>query len=332
MSAGARRAAIRLFATVLGAAGATRLLRAATSRNGFQVLTFHRVNDDGDPFFPATPTAVFERWMAFLARTHSVLPVEELVERMQRDALPPNAVAITFDDGYRDNLTHAAPILARHRLPATIFVATGFTGTTEVPWYDRLAAGLKTTRAGTWVAPWGPTRLETRADRLSALDRALEHLKRVPDGERERTLDAALEVMGVTDSRPGKNAMLSWDDVLALVGLGFTVGAHTVSHPILSRLEPARARDEIQGSRAMIQAACGRAPRAFAYPNGGPEDYTSAIVDLVRAAGFTCAVTTRFGVNRPGTSPWELRRGGPWETHLPTFALKLAWYRMRGAS
>ena len=78
----------------------------------------------------------------------------------------------------------------------------------------------------------------------------------------------------------------------------------------------------------MIEAACGRAPRAFAYPNGRPDDYSPAVLALVREAGFTCAVTTTFGVNTRSTPPYELRRGGPWEPHLPTFALKLAGYRL----
>jgi len=325
-----RQAAIRLVATAAGAVGATRLLRATTGRGTFQVLTFHRVNDEGDPFFPATPTALFERWMAFLARTHVVRPVEELVELMERGSLPPRALAITFDDGYRDSLTHAAPILARHRLPATIFLSTGFIETADVPWFDRLAVAFKATPLATWAAPWGTASLATPSDRLAALDRALLHLKRLPDADRERSVQALLEAFGVTDPRLFKNAMLTWDDVHALAGLGFTVGAHTVSHPILSRLEREPARAEIAGSRAAIEAACGRAPRAFAYPNGGPDDYTPAVVDLVREAGFTCAVTTRFGVNRRGTSPWELRRVGPWESHVPTFALKLVWYRMAG--
>jgi peptidoglycan/xylan/chitin deacetylase (PgdA/CDA1 family) len=81
------------------------------------------------------------------------------------------------------------------------------------------------------------------------------------------------------------------------------------------------------GSRSVIEAAGIRSPRAFAYPNGGPGDYNQTVKELVRQAGFTCAVTTRFGINTRGTSAYELRRGGPWEEHLPTYALKLAWYR-----
>ena len=97
------------------------------------MLSYHRVNDDGDVFLPALPTAVFERQMAFVARTYVVLTIEDLVERMGRDELPANALAITFDDGYRDNFTHAAPILARYGLPATVFLASGLIGTSDAP-------------------------------------------------------------------------------------------------------------------------------------------------------------------------------------------------------
>jgi hypothetical protein len=85
---------------------------------------------------------------------------------------------------------------------------------------------------------------------------------------------------------------------------------------------------EILGSKTMIEFACGRSPRAFAYPNGAAADYTETTARLVREAGFSCAVTKRFGTNTPETPLYELRRGGPWEEDLPTFALKLAWYRM----
>src|SRR5215471_8104408 len=121
----------------------------------FPILTYHRVNDEGDPFFPSMPSSVFAQHMAYLSRSYRVLTVEELVERMQRKSVPRNAIAITFDDGYRDNLTHAAPILARHGLAATIFLTTGFIGNAEVPWFDRIAIAFKCTKAESVMAPWG---------------------------------------------------------------------------------------------------------------------------------------------------------------------------------
>ena len=307
----------------------SRLVGYARRAPAFPILTYHRVNDDGDPFFGATPTDVFEQQIAYISRTYRVLTVEDLAERMRRGGLPRNAIAVTFDDGYRDNLTHAAPILARHGIPATIFLATGFIGTAEVPWYDRVAMAFKLTRHPAYAAPWGDTlSLDTIAQRVGAAKQMLDHLKRLSDDELRRHLDRLLEALEVTDQRCFKNLMLTWDDVHALAGLGFAVGAHTVNHPILSRVNPQRAWTEILGSRTMIESALGAAPRAFAYPNGGPGDYTETVKQLVREAGFSCAVTTRFGLNTPATSPWELRRGGPWEHDLATFALKLAWYHL----
>jgi peptidoglycan/xylan/chitin deacetylase (PgdA/CDA1 family) len=302
---------------------------ADSVRPAFQVLTFHRVNDDADPFFPSVPTVVFEQQMEYVARAFCVLPVETLVERMRSGTLPRHALAITFDDGYRDTLTHAAPILARHALPATVFLTTGLIGTAQASWFDRLALAFKTTPAPVFVTPQGERlTLHTPAARLAALDRMLDHLKRMAEVDFTFQLAGVLEVLGGADPSGLKNLMLSWDDVQALTGLGFSVGAHTVSHPILSRVSRERAWAEIAGSRAAIGSVLGRAPAAFAYPNGQAQDYTATVRDLVRDAGFSCAVTTTFGINTAATSQFELRRGGPWEAHVPTYALKLAAYRM----
>jgi peptidoglycan/xylan/chitin deacetylase (PgdA/CDA1 family) len=298
----------------------------------FQVLTFHRVNDEFDPFFPALPVSVFEAQMTHVARTYTVLPVDELAERMTRNSLPRDAIAITFDDGYRDNLTEAAPILARHALRATIFLATAYIGSSVRPWFDQVALAFKTTRVESLTMPWGGTlTLDDQAARLRALDHAWSRLKSLDETEFLTALDRLLDTLQTPAAQTGAgatNGMLDWTDVEKLRELGVTAGSHTATHPILSRVSAQRARREIEESRDVIRAVTGVAPRAFAYPNGGASDYTPEVVRLVSAAGFRCAVTTRFGVNTRATSPWELRRGGPWEHHLPTFALKLAAYRL----
>ncbi len=310
----------------------SRVIGYRERRPAFQILTYHRVNDERDPFFTSIPTEVFERQVAFIARTYRVLTVEDLAERMRRGRVPRNALAITFDDGYRDTLTHAAPILARYGLPATVFLSTGFIGTAEVPWFDRVAMAFKVTKSVSCTLPWRETLpLTSQVDRVQATEWTLNALKKLPDDDLRRHLERVLDGLGVTDQKCFKNLMLSWDDVHALAGLGFSIGAHTVNHPILSRVSAQRAWTEILGSRTMIESACGRPPYAFAYPNGGVSDYTETVKHLVQEAGFTCAVTSRFGLNTRDTSIYELRRGGPWEHDLPTFALKLAWYRLRRA-
>ena len=303
----------------------------ARPRPRVPILTLHRVNDDNDPFMPSLPTAVFAARMTHIARHYRVLTVEDLATRLREGRVPRNSLAITFDDGSRDNLTHAAPILNRLGLPATIFLVTGHIDTPRALWFDRLAMAFKTATARrVELADGRLLSLTTVADRLAGLAAALGHLKRLPDDERSAAVEHLIGTLHPNPERP-KRLMLSWDEVAALRGLGFSIGAHTVTHPVLSRLTPDRARDEIHNSKAAIEKALGVPVRAFAYPNGGPNDYNEAVTRLVREAGFACAVTTRRGLNDTDTPVLELRRGGPWEQHLPTYALKLAYYSAMGA-
>jgi peptidoglycan/xylan/chitin deacetylase (PgdA/CDA1 family) len=327
--------ATRLFSTLVYGSGLLGPMSTAISyvrrEKGFAVLTFHRVNDEDDPFMPALPTSVFAARMEHIARHYTVLPVEELVDRVRQGRVPGKALALTFDDGYRDNLRHAAPILTRYGLPATIFLTTGCIGTREILWFDRLALALKTTRqTHLRLADGSVLRLASTADRLQAVQAALRHLKALTDAERRETFERILRDLGSSSLDDPKRLMLSWDEVEVLRGLGFSVGAHTVSHPILSRLSPAEAWREINESKVEIERALGTRPRAFAYPNGGAEDVNPLTVRLVGDAGFTCAVTTRRGLNTSSTPLLELRRGGPWERHLPTYAFKLARYQQTG--
>jgi peptidoglycan/xylan/chitin deacetylase (PgdA/CDA1 family) len=315
----------RLLGPLAAAAGYARGTAA------FPILAFHRVNDEQDPFFPSLPTALFAARAKHIATHYVVLPLEELAERLGRGQIPRRALALTFDDGYRDTLTHAAPILARYGLPATVFLTTGYIGTPDMPWYDSLALAVKTSsRDELRLTTASVLPLRSPNERLQALPAVLRHLKVLPDDDRRRELARVIAQLRPTGPDRPKRLMLTWDEVRALRGLGFSIGAHTIGHPILSRLALLQSRQEINGSKIAIEEALGTRVHAFAYPNGGPDDYDQTTVHLVREAGFTCAVTTRRGLNTPRTSPLELRRGGPWEQHLPTYALKLAYYHLAG--
>lgn len=332
----ARKRAITGLATFLSQSRMLGPLTAAMSgvrgSGSFPILVFHRVNDEQDPFFPSLPTAVFAARMRHIAEQYVVLTVEELADRVRRRDVPRRALALTFDDGYRDALTHAAPVLARHGLPATIFLATGYIGTSEMPWYDLLGLAFKTTeRAGVELTPGQMLPLDSTSDRLQALQIALRYFKRITDEDRRRALARLIDELQPACAQRQKRLMLSWEEVDTLRGLGVSVGAHTVSHPILSRVAPEAAWREVHGSKVAIERSLGTAVRAFAYPNGGADDYNGTTVDLVGRAGFTCAVTTRRGLNTSSTPVFELRRGGPSEQHLPTYALKLAYYHLTGA-
>ena len=108
---------------------------------------------------------------------------------------------------------------------------------------------------------------------------------------------------------------------------GIAFGAHTVTHPILSKLCISRAREEIYTSKRVIEEELRAPVRTFAYPCGREEDFNELTKSIVRDAGYMCAVTAIFGSNDSGQDVFKLRRGIPWEEDLPSFAIKLAWYK-----
>jgi peptidoglycan/xylan/chitin deacetylase (PgdA/CDA1 family) len=341
-------------AAALQGFGGGRLLRAAANRwaleNGsghrhlrrrsappFTILIYHRVHPEPTPFMiDAMPPAPFERQMRHLARAYRPMPLEELAIRNLEGTVPPGAVAVTFDDGYADVETHALPILRRHGIPATVFLATGCVGTGRVPWHDEVLLAFEATRRSEIRLPTSTAErtwpLATEADRAFAASHALATLKPLPEGERLDAVRAVQRELRNGDARSGareRELMLDWDRVRAMRRAGVGFGAHTVTHPILSRVTPERARDEVVESKRAIERALGEEVTLFAYPNGRPEDFTDETVALVRAAGFRAAVTTCFGANESGSDPFRFRRGTPWETDAARFALKLAYYRLR---
>jgi peptidoglycan/xylan/chitin deacetylase (PgdA/CDA1 family) len=113
-------------------------------------------------------------------------------------------------------------------------------------------------------------------------------------------------------------------------GSGIAFGSHTETHPILSRVAPERARDEVTRSKRTIEAQLGEEAAFFAYPNGRPEDYDEGTVEALRTAGYRGALTTTFGANEAGEDPLRWRRAAAWTADPRRFALQLAWYRLRG--
>ena len=122
--------------------------------------------------------------------------------------------------------------------------------------------------------------------------------------------------------------MLTWDQARKMSAAGIELGGHTVTHPILSRLDRKTQEHEIVSSLERIEAECGKRPAVFAYPNGREGDYAEETVSLLKGAKVMGAFTTEFGTNDRSTDPYRLRRGAPWEVEPAIFALKLSWYRL----
>jgi peptidoglycan/xylan/chitin deacetylase (PgdA/CDA1 family) len=243
-----------------------------------------------------------------------VLPLTELVNGVVTGTVGRNAVAITFDDGYENNVTQAAPALANLGLPATFFVATGYIDVARWMWVDRMEFALdRTTQKSLTLDGLGQVPL---ADKRLALSQIKRFAKLLPETTFPRLMSQVDEQCGAPSADPdGDYRFMSWKQVRALKEGGFEVGAHTVNHPILSRVEPAQSEREMLDSRDAIRREVGACSEVFCYPNGKASDYTPAVMACA-ARHFYAALATNRGAAH-ATERYQLRRIGISHTTTP---------------
>lgn len=301
------------------------LLSPAGERARLSVLIFHRVRAERDPLFPSeTDVAQFAALLGRLKVWCNVLALPEATRRLRAGTLPARSLCITFDDGYADNRTVALPALQAAGLTATFFVTTGCLDGGRM-WNDTVIESVRGARGPTLDLSdlgLGTHRLESLEARRAVILALLRDLKYRPRDERESMVAG---VAARAKAVPSDDLMLTRRQVRELRDAGMTIGAHTVSHPILAREPDDRARREIQDGKRDLEALLGEAVTLFAYPNGKPgEDYAERHVAMARAAGFDAAVTTAWGAASRATDPYEIPRFTPWDRSAWRFGLRLA--------
>jgi peptidoglycan/xylan/chitin deacetylase (PgdA/CDA1 family) len=292
------------------------------------VLLYHRVLGLADPLRPGEPTAEeFEARMRWVASNYNVLSLSEAVRALREDRLPRRSLCISFDDGYADNFDIALPILRRVGLPATFFIATGF-----------LDGGYMFNDAVIEAVRRAPAILDLRdlelgrhsiassADRCRVVDAILARVKYLPPAQRD---GVAAEIAARCAATVPAALMMTSVQVRALHASGMTLGAHTVTHPILAEISLYEAREEISQSRAQLERITGAAIDLFAYPNGRPQrDYRREHVEMVRELGFVAAVSTASGATRASGDLFQIPRFTPWDRPNWRFGLRLATNRL----
>lgn len=261
------------------------------------VLMYHRVLPEADALQPGLHTAKgvnvqFET----LAKWFKVLPFDEAVALLREGRLPPRAVSITFDDGYRDNHDVAFPLLRRHGLSATFYVATGFLDGGRMFNDTALEAVRRAPTGMLDLSHWGlaPLPISDAASRMLAVRQIVKAIKYFSFDQRQAFCQ---ELARHTESPLPGDVMMSSEQVVAMSRGGMAIGGHTSHHPILSKIDDALAMQEIVGNREVIRGLTGRLPNTFAYPNGKPGlDYEAKHVQMVRKAGYEAAASTATGV------------------------------------
>jgi len=257
--------------------------RKARREAGGRILMLHAVGG-GDHPIPA-----FEEQLLYLKRHFRVVPLPELIARGGA-----GAVALTFDDGLKCHLTHVYPVLRRLRMPATFFVCPGLVEEGRWIWTHEMRARLAS------LTPHA-------RQRLFRGDRPLEWMKTLPPQERrivEEKVRAATPQFRPTPDQRLACELMSWPELKALDPDLVTIGSHTLTHPILTRLDAPGLEREIGGSRRLLEERLGRPCTLFCYPNGSHDD---AVVDCVRRH-YEAAVTTESRFVGPSSDPCRLGR------------------------
>ncbi len=289
------------------------------------VLIFHRVMAQHDPLRPNEPTEhEFEHRMRWVRENFNVLPLDEAANALAQGKLPRRALAITFDDGYADNYTRAAPILKRLGLHATFYVATGFLDG-GLMFNDAVIEALRQAPAGTLdltELSLGRHTLGEVETRRELIAHVLNGVKYLPQEEREQRVQ---QIAQLAQAVLPKDLMMRSDEVTALHALGMAIGAHTQTHPILTRIPLDAARREIVRGSQQLEEMIGRRVTTFAYPNGRPQrDYGPEHVSLVRELGFKTAVSTARGAARKGADLFQIPRFTPWDHSDFRYGLRMA--------
>lgn len=325
-----RRAAKAALAGALCAAGARWVVRSVARRaaGGARVLilSYHLPTSDfGADAGEVLPSLLVSigtlcRQLQQLAREREIVSLDEACRHLEtttsRGRRISDVAVVTFDDGYAGVYELALPLLRELRIPATVYVASGYIGTARRLLHDRLFAGLRELRRrGVMPQAAGlAARLQSLLDSCAAdgAGATLDHLiARLSHDELSAIAGALEERLGMSEQDlPAVTRLMSWDQLRALRAAGIDVGGHTVNHVALVNVAISRARAEVEGCRAEIANRLGEAPRHFAYPNGL---YTPRILGAVAGAGFASAVTTEDVENRRGGDPFTLKRKTLWE-------------------
>ncbi|HET6432967.1 polysaccharide deacetylase family protein [Dyella sp.] len=275
--------------------GMRQLARRMLPWSGLVALNYHRIGDAAaspyDRGLWSASAEAFSEQLRFLKREMDVISPADLPEVVKGGR--GRYAMVTFDDGYRDNYEVAFPILTRESLPATFFVSTGYIDTPSLPWWDEIAWMVRTGATGPLrLDPWieKPVAFD-EPDREGAIRTLLRTYKAIASQRTEAFLEAIAAAAGTGRAPAGEGRALwmNWDMLREMKAAGMTIGGHTVTHPVLSRMTDEGQRSEIQTCAGRLAEELGEPTRCFSYPVGSLAAFDGTTRELLRKAGMDCA-------------------------------------------
>ncbi|MDI6793089.1 MAG: polysaccharide deacetylase family protein [bacterium] len=290
------------------------------------ILKYHRISnfekgEEAFPFETGVKVEDFERQINYLSQRHRIISLKEVAAYLEGESeLPPLSVVITFDDGYEDAFLLAYPILKKYGVKAIVFISPAYTGTGVISWRDKLTeivrmAGLSEIKQEAANLNY-PDRvreiltqaeLDTFKDRIDVLKDLTEFLKRIDDKEARAAVDNLARRVAWQQGDWKRHLNVSWEQAAEMAANGIEFGAHTLTHPPLTKIASQQAMYEIKDSKQEIEQRLGKAVSFFCYPYGDFNEETKA---MVKEAGFMGACCSKYGVVERGSDLYALKRIG----------------------
>lgn len=310
--------AIRAMFEALWLSRLPALLRTLSSSRGV-IFTLHRVLPEEPADF--SPNAILQVQPDFLEyvieRVRDLrIDIVTLDEAMERVAAPRRGrpfVVLTFDDGYRDNLRHALPVLRRQDAPFTLYVPTALVDGVGELWWQAIEDIIARQDAIALTSGGETDYVDTltTAQKNDAFNTLYWQMRKMPEADRVKLVRSFATAYGYDLEKQCRDLIMDWPELRLFAGDPLcTIGAHTVHHYELAKLPIEQARNEMAQSADILAAQFGQRPVHFSYPLGGPLSAGQREFDLARDIGFKTAVTTRPGglYPRHATSPHALPR------------------------
>ncbi|GEM_PF-311697 len=310
-------------------------LRQRVGRRRLLIPMYHRVRPADDPARDALigvqrglSRDLFDQHVRVFRWFGRLLTLDQALDHLHGSARPRSAIALTFDDGYRDNLTEALPVLRKYDAAATVFPVVRTASGGRPLWWDELSQIVRDARLHDDVnlEALAATVLdmELLEDGVAAAEAICRRLVPLAHVDRDRQLELLSQRLGV-DRQAGRAADLyaNWDELRVMAAAGVEVGSHTIDHVVLSCETPDTIHEQLVGSKRAIEQQLRRPVSCLSYPNGG---HDGAVHELAAAAGYRAAVTVEHGVNHSDTDPFQLRRVPIGQERPFHLALKLAFY------
>jgi peptidoglycan/xylan/chitin deacetylase (PgdA/CDA1 family) len=328
------------IASALYISGALDLYRRVAFRGRPVVLMYHRVLPRGwrartwsHPGM-VVERETFERQMRLLSTRFALVGIDDFAGRLASgQPFEPSSCLVTFDDGWIDTWTEAWPVLRRFQVPALVFLSVNYIGSTKTFWQEHLSGCLHRIwlraaedaafrqRASDTLREYGLDAVlgASAAEVRQAIGSVVATFKRATQDRIDAASAAAsalAEPSAGADSLPTIDGFISWSQVKTMTEGGISFGGHGATHAILTSLPLEAARQEILESERILRENVGAPVTAFSYPNG---DWSAAVVEAVRDAGFSLAFATRRGDQR---HPYAIPRTNIHEdmtSYLPLF-------------